>query len=136
MIFFFTDPLTKNWFLAGKPYQIASILIVYLIFATRLGPWYMRNKRPYDLRTVIKYYNLFQIAASLYLFYQVCIISRFIISNFYLRVCLHVFPFISSGHRKYLKCVLLSSINRKNIVNDKRLKLNSPMIMIITYHCQ
>ncbi|XP_052738497.1 elongation of very long chain fatty acids protein 7 [Bicyclus anynana] len=64
------SPVTKDWFLVGRPYQIISILVVYLIFSTRLGPWYMRNKKSYDLKTVIKYYNLFQILACLYLFYQ------------------------------------------------------------------
>ncbi|XP_034824369.1 very long chain fatty acid elongase 7-like [Maniola hyperantus] len=64
------SPITKNWFLIARPYQIVGVIAIYLFFSTRLGPWYMRNKKPYDLKQVIIYYNIFQILASLYLFVE------------------------------------------------------------------
>ncbi|CAH2231205.1 elongation of very long chain fatty acids protein 7-like [Pararge aegeria] len=83
----FAHPITKNWFLVARPFQMIGVLSFYLFFSTRLGPWYMRNKKPYDLRTVIKYYNLFQVVASLYLFYQG---SAYVLSKEYSILCQNV----------------------------------------------
>ncbi|CAH2108756.1 unnamed protein product [Euphydryas editha] len=63
-------PLTKDWFLVGKPLNLVVILASYLYFCKTLGPWYMKDKKPYKLKTVIKIYNFFQIFISLYLFYE------------------------------------------------------------------
>lgn len=46
------------------------IIITYIYFSTNIGPKYMRDKKPYDLRNVMILYNFIQVLLSLYLFYE------------------------------------------------------------------
>ncbi|XP_053955797.1 elongation of very long chain fatty acids protein F-like [Anastrepha ludens] len=41
------------------PYLLTNILYVLLVF--KIGPWYMKNRQPYNLKTVLRYYNIGQI---------------------------------------------------------------------------
>ncbi len=46
--------------------SIAPTLVAssaYVAFATVVGPWFMRDRRPYDLKAVMQVYNLFQVRA-------------------------------------------------------------------------
>ncbi|XP_017077179.1 elongation of very long chain fatty acids protein F [Drosophila eugracilis] len=47
--------------LAGSPWPIILILMAYLLFVLKLGKVFMRNRKPYDLRTVLRVYNIFQV---------------------------------------------------------------------------
>ncbi|XP_026485845.2 very long chain fatty acid elongase 7-like [Vanessa tameamea] len=78
-----TVPETKDWFMAGNPLKLITLLACYLLFCLRLGPWYMKDRKPYQLRNVIKIYNVFQILISLYLFYEGTIYIFFTDFNFY-----------------------------------------------------
>ncbi|CAH0728028.1 unnamed protein product, partial [Brenthis ino] len=62
-------PLSKDYFLVSHPLKIISILVAYNFFCLKLGPWFMKDRKPYDLKNVIKIYNIFQILVSLYMFY-------------------------------------------------------------------
>lgn len=48
----------------GSPFPVLIILVSYLLIVLLLGPKFMKNRQPYDLKTVIFYYNIFQIIAS------------------------------------------------------------------------
>jgi len=37
------------------------ILVAYLLFVLKLGKIFMKNRKPYDLKTVLKVYNIFQV---------------------------------------------------------------------------
>ncbi|XP_075971069.1 very long chain fatty acid elongase 7-like [Anticarsia gemmatalis] len=50
-------------------FQMIGILSTYLYFCTKLGPRLMRDIKPFDLRRVIFFYNLFQIYISSYIMY-------------------------------------------------------------------
>ncbi len=44
--------------------SIAPTLVAssaYVACATVVGPWFMRDRRPYDLKAVMQVYNLFQV---------------------------------------------------------------------------
>ncbi|XP_017468647.1 PREDICTED: elongation of very long chain fatty acids protein AAEL008004-like [Rhagoletis zephyria] len=49
------------------PYLLADILYVLLVF--KIGPWYMKNRPPYKLQTVMRYYNIGQIIYNAYCSY-------------------------------------------------------------------
>ncbi|XP_017105063.2 very long chain fatty acid elongase F-like [Drosophila bipectinata] len=54
----------------ATPWPTATILVAYFAFVLKLGPDFMKNRKPYDLRGIIKAYNIIQIiynAVSLYL---------------------------------------------------------------------
>lgn len=88
--------------LAGSPWPITLILIAYLLFVLKLGKIFMRNRKPYDLKTVLKVYNLFQVLYN-GLYFGMVFYYLFIegICNLH---CIESFP---EGHeRKQLERVL------------------------------
>ncbi|KAL0869580.1 hypothetical protein ABMA27_005842 [Loxostege sticticalis] len=58
------DPRVKDWFLMTSPWPIAFIIAVYLILIKVILPTFMKHRRPYELRTIIKWYNVVQIIAN------------------------------------------------------------------------
>ncbi|KAJ2947119.1 hypothetical protein O0L34_g16472 [Tuta absoluta] len=65
-----SDPRTENWWLMSGPGPLLTILASYLYFCTTLGPRYMRDRKPYDLRNIIIAYNVSQILMSIFLVYE------------------------------------------------------------------
>jgi GNS1/SUR4 family len=55
-------------FLVSNPFKPLAILAVYLYFVFNWGPKFMKNRRPYQLHSIIKFYNLFQVAFCSYIF--------------------------------------------------------------------
>ncbi|CAL7951924.1 unnamed protein product [Xylocopa violacea] len=64
------DPRTNNLPLMGSPVLIPLILVAYLYIILKLGPEYMKDKKPYDLKTFVKCYNVFQIFVNAYFVQQ------------------------------------------------------------------
>lgn len=62
------DPRTKDWWLAS-PGTLLTILASYLYFCTKAGPKYMEGRKPYVLKGVVMWYNVFQIILSVYTTY-------------------------------------------------------------------
>ncbi|XP_075981609.1 very long chain fatty acid elongase 7-like [Anticarsia gemmatalis] len=58
------DPRVKDWFLMTSPVPITSLIVTYLMFVKLVLPVYMRHRKPYQLRTIIKWYNVLQILAN------------------------------------------------------------------------
>ncbi|XP_046960627.1 elongation of very long chain fatty acids protein AAEL008004-like [Vanessa cardui] len=75
-----TSPITRDWFLVGKPFQLLSILAFYFFFCTRLGPRFMKDRNPYDVTNFMKVYNVAQILLSLYIVYEAT--TFFLLYNF------------------------------------------------------
>ena len=50
-------------------YPLATILasLSYVLIVTWLGPWFMRNRKPYSLQTTMLIYNLSQVIISVYI---------------------------------------------------------------------
>lgn len=53
-----------SWFLMKSPLPIVFIFTFYLMTVFIIGPKFMKNRDPFDLKRVILVYNIFQIAAS------------------------------------------------------------------------
>ncbi|XP_054012047.1 elongation of very long chain fatty acids protein 7-like [Hylaeus anthracinus] len=58
------DPRVGDWFLMGSPFPLLGITSLYLAFVLRLGPLYMKNRKPFTLNTVMIFYNIFMAIAS------------------------------------------------------------------------
>ncbi|XP_076618538.1 very long chain fatty acid elongase 1 [Colletes latitarsis] len=64
------DPRTNDLPFVGSPVLIPVILYSYLYFVLKCGPEYMKDKKPYELKTYVKFYNIFQIFANAYIIHQ------------------------------------------------------------------
>ncbi|XP_012265674.2 elongation of very long chain fatty acids protein [Athalia rosae] len=64
------DPRTSDWFLASGPGPIITIVVSYVYFSVSAGPRYMKDRKPYSLRTTLLVYNLVQVFLSIYLVYE------------------------------------------------------------------
>lgn len=69
------DPRTKPWPLAAKPYQVLSILAIYLMFVFKWGPQWMKHRQPFDLDKLLIVYNFFQVVSCIYLFVNSIILA-------------------------------------------------------------
>uniref|UniRef100_A0A336M5W3 Elongation of very long chain fatty acids protein n=1 Tax=Culicoides sonorensis TaxID=179676 RepID=A0A336M5W3_CULSO len=55
------NPLLDTWFLFGTPFPIIAIVASYMIFVLYLGPKWMKNREPFNLRYIIIIYNALQV---------------------------------------------------------------------------
>ncbi|CAD1475277.1 unnamed protein product, partial [Heterotrigona itama] len=67
-----SDPRVNNWAMMSGPFPTIFICLFYAYFVKVLGPKLMENRKPFELKKVLLYYNLFQVAFSTWLFYEVC----------------------------------------------------------------
>lgn len=64
------DPRTKDFFLMSNgPWNVLSLILVYLLFATKVGPQFMKERKPFDLRSAMIIYNLVVVLINGYFFY-------------------------------------------------------------------
>ena len=70
---FFTDPRSKAYILMDNPLPTFAMVIVYLAYVMIIGPLYMRDRKPVDLKNTLVYYNAAQVLLSGYMFYEVSI---------------------------------------------------------------
>ncbi|XP_017099694.2 very long chain fatty acid elongase F-like [Drosophila bipectinata] len=59
------DPATLSIF--SSPWPTLITLLSYLLFVLKVGPRLMKNREPFDLRRVIKVYNIFQIIYNIWM---------------------------------------------------------------------
>lgn len=55
----------------SSPIPTLSICLTYVYIVKVLGPKFMENRKPFELRNTLIYYNLAQVLFSLWLFYEV-----------------------------------------------------------------
>lgn len=66
------DP--TRFFLACSPWPMVLIVSFYLFFVLKLGRQFMAKRTPYDLRVVLKIYNLMQILYNGLVFFAVSVL--------------------------------------------------------------
>ncbi|GLH08346.1 Elongation of very long chain fatty acids protein AAEL008004 [Gryllus bimaculatus] len=54
-----------------RPFTVLGLVAAYALFVTRLGPWMMRDRKPFKLKRTLIVYNALQIIANAYVFYMV-----------------------------------------------------------------
>lgn len=77
------DLRTKSWFLSNNPGPLFTILATYLYFCLYAGPRYMRDRKPFELKTTMIVYNIFQVVLSYVLFHEVKLQNYHIYVNFF-----------------------------------------------------
>ncbi|CAH1373746.1 unnamed protein product [Tenebrio molitor] len=65
------DPRVKNWAPISSPLPTLFLIGIYLLLVYVVLPRHMATKNPYSLKTVIYYYNIFQIVACATLIYKI-----------------------------------------------------------------
>lgn len=50
----------------GTPVPLLTIFAIYLFYVLKIGPRYMKNRKPFNLQKFIRCYNIFQIIACTY----------------------------------------------------------------------
>ncbi|KAL3196298.1 hypothetical protein MRX96_001641 [Rhipicephalus microplus] len=63
------DPRTRTWFFMGSPLPIVAVISLYLLFATHIGPWAMRDRKPFNMRSLVVFYNVVMMGLSVYFIY-------------------------------------------------------------------
>lgn len=74
---FFLDSRSDNNFLVSTPFPILLIVASYIYLSHKAGPEWMKKREPFNLRSAIIVYNLFQVLANVGLFFYVCISNEF-----------------------------------------------------------
>ncbi|XP_072940877.1 very long chain fatty acid elongase AAEL008004-like isoform X3 [Epargyreus clarus] len=64
------DPRTNPWFLMSSPLPTLIICLSYVYLVKVLGPRFMENRKPYELKNVLIIYNFLQVLFSVWLFYE------------------------------------------------------------------
>lgn len=83
-----SDPRVEQYPFLGSPFPIALLVVGYVYFVLRLGPRLMRDRKPFDLTTLVNAYNFLQICANLYLGVWVRITIKYFAKSFhYNRLC-------------------------------------------------
>ncbi|XP_004933775.2 elongation of very long chain fatty acids protein 4 isoform X1 [Bombyx mori] len=67
----------QTWSLSETIFGLAIVLSVYLALVVKILPSFMKQREPYKLKSLLLFYNCFQVAFSAYL---VFIYSRYILS--------------------------------------------------------
>ncbi|BES91353.1 elongation of very long chain fatty acids protein [Nesidiocoris tenuis] len=65
------DHVVSEWSLMDNPNIVLCIATGYLIFCKYIGPFLMKNRRPYSLKNTILVYNAIQILACIYFSYTI-----------------------------------------------------------------
>nr|UTO68440.1 elongation of very long chain fatty acids protein 1 [Daphnia magna] len=78
------DKRTDGWILADSPLTPIVISLAYLLVVKTLGPKLMENRKPFQLRNILFFYNAFQIAFNGWIFCKTCQLTWF---NGYSLVC-------------------------------------------------
>lgn len=70
---FVSDPRANSYAFMNNPLPTLGMVATYLTWVLIIGPIYMRDRKPMDIKNLIIFYNAFQVALSAYMFYEVSI---------------------------------------------------------------
>lgn len=65
------DSRVQNWMLFGNPIPIITILASYVLIVKAIGPALMKDRKPYDLRGFILFYNAAMVVGNLIVAFRV-----------------------------------------------------------------
>ncbi|KAM7348129.1 very long chain fatty acid elongase F-like [Cochliomyia hominivorax] len=63
------DPRTNELPISNSYSLIILIITLYILLVLKIGPQFMDNRKPFNLKSVIQFYNIFQFFMNLYIFY-------------------------------------------------------------------
>lgn len=62
-----SDERVEHLPFVGSPIPVIGVIFSYIYFVSVWGPNYMKNRKPFDLKWLIKIYNVIQIISNLYI---------------------------------------------------------------------
>lgn len=139
-----TDPRVDGWLFMSSPWPTFFICVSYVVLVKVIGPWYMKDRPPFQLRNLLVFYNAAQVVFSTWLFYEVSFQLRPLglmkYCNIYICYCLN-FLYISMLdeltfiHRKFTITVKLLQVIEGRAVGKKTCygKLSSCTEIIYQY---
>jgi len=65
------DPRSDSWFLMDSIWPTLSLSASYYLIVRHIGPWFMANREPYNLKSIMQIYNIFQVVFNSWIFYNV-----------------------------------------------------------------
>jgi elongation of very long chain fatty acids protein 7 len=65
-----SDPRVKGWAMMSSPVPTLLICLFYAYFSTVLGPKLMENRKPFNLRKILIFYNCVQTLFSAWICYE------------------------------------------------------------------
>lgn len=57
--------------MVDNPIPTVALVLIYLATVMVIGPFWMRDRKPFNLKNTLIYYNAFQVILSGYMFYEV-----------------------------------------------------------------
>ncbi len=88
----FLDPRLKDYLLMASPVSMSAVLLAYLFFVLYVGPRFMANRKPFQLKEAMIIYNLSLVGLSAYIVYEVrirrCCVIWLMCLNLNTSVCL------------------------------------------------
>ncbi|XP_050305621.1 elongation of very long chain fatty acids protein AAEL008004-like [Anthonomus grandis grandis] len=66
-----SDKRVSDWVFMSSSKPTIAIIVIYLALIYLILPSYMKNRKPYDLTSVIRAYNIFQILSCITLIYWI-----------------------------------------------------------------
>ena len=67
------DQRIENWPLMQSIVPTLVLSGLYLIICMFIGPAFMKNRKPYELKNLMQGYNILQVVLSAYIFYEGCV---------------------------------------------------------------
>ncbi|XP_034186605.2 very long chain fatty acid elongase 1 [Osmia lignaria lignaria] len=95
------DPRISSLPLMQSPITLPVILFSYLYFVLKCGPKFMKDRKPYNLKTFIKWYNIFQIISN------AIIVQQFISAGWFTEITVFCEPADYSNTPKNMKIVYI-----------------------------
>ncbi|XP_067122744.1 very long chain fatty acid elongase AAEL008004-like [Centruroides vittatus] len=63
------DPRMDSWPLMSSPFPILTIIAAYVYFVKVLGPAWMKNRRPFQIDKLVKFYNILMVISNGFFFF-------------------------------------------------------------------
>ncbi|KAI1283692.1 Elongation of very long chain fatty acids protein 1 [Halotydeus destructor] len=118
--------------LPGGPWKVLATVIVYLAFVLQVGPSMMKNRKAYELKTAMKYYNI----ANVIFNGVFCVITFYFTSfGFDCWSCEdgHIpFPLVKLGSRAYLALKIFDLLDTVFFILRK--KDNQVTVLHVVHH--
>lgn len=99
----FVDPRMYHLPMINNYFYVILLLASYVAFVSKIGPMLMAKRRPYELKSIIRIYNICQIILNSYIFIGVS-------SKFVLFVVIKYILYINVFTCKFLNISIDSSI--------------------------
>lgn len=128
-----------RWFLMSSPIPVIGIVAAYLMFVIKLGPDFMKDRKPLNIKPIIMLYNLYQTLFNFYIVSKVSSSYHNIQSGYFIaRGCKRVFirnncSYLSKIHVEFNPL----SIFEENDINSTSLYWVVPRVSnYILFECE